>query len=408
MATRRSGGGSSKRVRAAVRVYVRHQGDGPGRWWAQVPGRGRVSLDLPGDVPQSEAYRVAVARFAAGELAPRGAGRPPESTIAEIVKAFTAEQAGRYKPGTWNSMKLRLIALEEHLVEVERITLPSQVDDAVCARWVARRQADGLANASINRAILAARVCFRWASTRRPPLCGDTPFVRLPRLREISRERHALVPSPDEWRAVIAAILDTPCDPHYATSASRRERHAANQRGMALLVACAVETGLRIDELRHQRATDVVGSRVLVAAHDGWSPKSWHERTIPVSAQTAERLRELCRWRDGAVGLTGHPIVLGQHWVNGRLGDAWRRCGFSGEPPTIHDARRTFATASVRAGVGLDRVRSLLGHRDVATTERYVGRYRSDAETEIPSLGVSAALDRPLATVRELPTARRR
>lgn len=58
----------------------------------------------------------------------------------------------------------------------------------------------------------------------------------------------------------------------------------------------------------------------------------------------------------------------------------------------MHDARRTYVTESVRLGVTLDRVRALLGHRDVGTTERYLGRYRSDAAEVAVDVGVSGAL----------------
>ena len=65
----------------------------------------------------------------------------------------------------------------------------------------------------------------------------------------------------------------------------------------------------------------------------------------------------------------------------------------------MHDCRRTYATATHRAGVPIDRVRALLGHRDVQTTERYLGRYRSD-ETEVAvDVGVADVLSREPAKV---------
>jgi integrase len=51
----------------------------------------------------------------------------------------------------------------------------------------------------------------------------------------------------------------------------------------------------------------------------------------------------------------------------------------------LHDLRRAFATQAVRAGVPLTVVRDWLGHRLVATTERYVGRYRSDGDLVAPT-----------------------
>lgn len=390
----------TKRVRGALRVYPRTMASGVAWWWCHVPKRGRVALELLCDeVSLAEAHRIACERYATGALAPRGAGAPaPEATASEVVKAFKLEMRSRYKPRTWGSMELRLIALTEWLA-TERITLPSRITDEVVSRWIAARQAEGLQNASINRALLAARVCFRWASTREPPLCPPCALVRAARLREITRESHPVVPSPEEWRRVVAELLNEPLDDRYTESDQAVARWRANVEGVALLVGVACETGMRFDELRHQRAEDVGAQAVVIAAHGGWSPKSWHERTVPVARETADAMRRMILWRDRAVGLNGSKLVLGDHWVNDRIAAAWERAKLAGEAPSMHDARRTFATAAVRAGVGLDRVRTLLGHRDVSTTERYVGRYRSDAESPIASMGILGVVGAPTARV---------
>lgn len=396
-----------RRVRGVLRVYAREMASGGQWWWCVVPGRGRRALGLScADISQAEAYKAACERFADGSLTTRSAGAETEATIDEVIIAFSREQKARYKPRTWNSMALRLDAIGDWF-GAEGIVYPSKITDELVSRWVAAKQAAKLQNASINRALLAARVCFRWASTREPPLCPSNAFVRAGRLREVTRESHPIVPSPEEWRRVIAELLVAPPpDERFLNTELGRRLHAANTRGLALLVGSAVETGMRFDELRHQRAVDVKAQAVVIAAHDGWSPKSWHERTVPVSRETADALREFVAWRDQAIGLNGIRLSLGQHYVGEAIAAAWKRAELAGEPPTMHDARRTFATASVRAGVGLDRVRSLLGHRDVATTERYVGKYRSDAETPVASLGVLAVVSAPAAPVISLDSRR--
>lgn len=398
-----------RRVRGALRVYGRAMASGADWWWCNVPGRGRVALGIScADASSAEAHRIACERFADGSLTTRSAGPQAEATIDEVIAAFGREQRARYKPRTWGSMARRLDALGDWLA-TEGVTLPSKITDELVSKWIAARQKKKLQNASINRALLAARVCFRWASTREPPLCPTNAFVRTGRLREVTRDKHPVVPSPEEWRRVVAELLNEQLEGRLATAKTghARARHAANVRGVALLVGAAVETGMRFDELRHQRAADVKAQAVVIAAHGDWSPKSWHERTVPVSKDTADALREMIRWRDGAVGLNGVKLVLGEHWVNERIAAAWARAELAGEPPSMHDARRTFATATVRAGMGLDRVRSLLGHRDVTTTERYVGRYRSDAETPIAALGVLAVMSAETATVIPLERGRR-
>ena len=48
--------------------------------------------------------------------------------------------------------------------------------------------------------------------------------------------------------------------------------------------------------------------------------------------------------------------------------------------------------ALVRHGQPLTIVRDRMGHADVETTERYLGRYRSDRDRVVPDMGVGASL----------------
>ena len=89
-----------------------------------------------------------------------------------------------------------------------------------------------------------------------------------------------------------------------------------------------------------------------------------------------------------------------------RLARAWEAARLPGDPPGMHDCRRTYATELSRtAGVSVRDVQRLLGHADLKTTERYLGRYRTDAARAAVDLGVSAALSGPAAPV--LPLRRR-
>ena len=167
----------------------------------------------------------------------------------------------------------------------------------------------------------------------------------------------------------------------------------ANARGAALLVAVAVQTGLRVDELRHLRAEDVGRDVVRVRAWGSWRPKDREERDVPVPASVAALAIELATWRESAVGLSGKALALGGHWIEARLSAAWARARLPGEAPGMHDARRTFATEmSRRPGVSVRDVQRLLGHADLETTQRYLGRYRSDDARPAVDMGLAAAL----------------
>lgn len=400
-----------RRVHGALRPYPREMRGGRTWWWVAVPRRGRVALGLACDeYSLEEATRVAAERLAAGTLAARADGlQAREDSLEGLIEEWGRSDGARLKPRSRDSYLLHLFALEEHLRGVG-VTRPSQVTDEVVARWIEARQTAtaepkkaAASNATINRALAAARTLFRWASTREPPLCRDTGFARVQDLTEVGRVVHPIIPSPEEWRSCVAAMLTLPIDEQFATAPLAVERWRVTCRLAALLVAAAVETGMRLDELRHQRSADVRASAIVIAAHDGWSPKSWQERTIPCAPSTAATVRSLCELRDARpLAVNGRKVKLGDGWIADYLDRAWARAKLAGDPPRMHDCRRTFATASVRSGLGLDRVRSLLGHRDVTTSERYIGKYRSDVDAPVASLGVASLFDQPAANVLQL------
>ncbi len=403
---------SKQRLRGVLRVYQREMRGGALWWWCAL-GRARHALDLDASVTRDEAYRIACERFGSGQL-PRAhaRGEGSEGTLAEILIVYTREQASHYKPRTWASKEFLLNAFAKWIA-AHKVERPSQITDALLAQWIAERQKGvgkkkGSENAPLNRALDAARVCLRWASKREPPLCKPTALERVKDLREIGRTQHNIIPSPDEWKHIVASLASEPPPKRCGNGQLLRERHQVNARGAALLVACGVETGLRIDELRHIRPIDVDDTAAQVKAFEGWAPKSWEERTVPITRETAKTLRAFIQWRDVARGLNGRKIVLGDHWINDRLDEVWRRGNLPDDAARMHDCRRTFATAQVRAGVGIDRVRVLLGHKDVSTTERYIGRYRSDADEPVTALGVAAVLDAPVADVIPMPAAAQR
>lgn len=388
-----------------LRVYVRGSS-----WWASVPGVGRVALGLAAEVPKAEALAHAARRHGTGGLAARGAGATPDEGLAVIVATFAAEYGQRYKPRARHAAMLRLAAWVEWCA-AHGVVRASQVTSERLAAWTSALSASGRSgarsNATVNRAIVAVRVCLRWAAARTPPLCAPTAAERLRPLREVDRRPHPLVPSPEEWRRVVVALEGDPV-PRSCVTETTRTWHRANARGAALLVAVAVSTGLRLDELRHLRPEDVAGERVEVRASGEWSPKSWAERTIPVGPETRALARELVAWMTSRPkARNGLRLVVGDGWIADALDRAWTAAGLPGEAPRMHDARRTYATEMVRRGVTLDRVRALLGHRDVQTTERYLGRYRSDATEVAVDVGVADVLSREPAKVLEMRRERR-
>lgn len=381
-----------RRKRGVLHVFDRN-----GRWWAQVPGRGRVSLDLPvADASREDAYRIAAQRFAAGSLDPRAASEAREGDLAVLAARYVTECRGRWAPRHAVNVAGRMGAFVDDLATTG-VTRIEHITSETLSRYVAREHKRGVCDATVNRTIQVARALARWASTRTPPLCDAGALAAWKNLREVARNADPLIPSPAEWATLIRELER---EPPRGRTEQTRARSRANARGLALLVAVAVQTGLRIDELRHLRAEDVGADVVRVRAWGDWRPKDREERDVPVPASVAQLARELVAWRAVAVGVSGKPVKLCDHYALDAIALAWPRTGIAGPPPGMHDARRTFATEmSRRPGVSLRDVQRLLGHADLSTTQRYLGRYRSDAARPAVDMGLAAVLCGPVAEV---------
>lgn len=365
-----------------------------GQWWCQVPGVGRKPLGVPVEgTSRDEAYRIAAQRYAAGTLDPRAALAAHESDLKRLADLYAIEAAHRWSPRQKSNVSYRLAAFVEAIgvARVDQITAATLAEYVEGRRraWASAHDGAHLTDAAVNRTIQIARAMARWAAKRSPPLCELGALAGWKNLDEIARNRDPLIPSPPEWMRVVRAIEATPD----RAGPKIKARVRANARGLACFVALGVQTGLRFDELRHLRAVDVGDDVVRVQAYAGWRPKDREERDVPVPASVAAMAREMIAWRAIAVGLNGKKLALGDHWVVDRLAEAWSRAELPGEPPGMHDCRRTFATEMSRTpNVSIRDVQRLLGHADLKTTERYLGRYRSDAARPALDLGFAAVL----------------
>lgn len=324
-------------------------------WWAYAPGRGRWSL---GTADEREAEQRLAAELSQPARAPRARGTEAP-TIEQVVEAYVSAPHG-WTARTKRSASQRGTAFAEWCT-AHALTLPAQLTSKVLGRWREERLAE-VSAATVNRDEDVIRKAFRWASEQSPPLCAPVEaLVSRRRLRESKRLQLELIPSPDECEQIAQAFG---ADPAHAW--------------LGLAVRLAVATGLRREELTRLRAEDVSETWVRVypeeGAHaDAWSGKSHKERRIPAPPETIALAREWVRVR-------GDRVLSDS--TTKRLHDAAKRAKLTVKG--WHDFRRTFATECERAGKPLPHVQRWLGHELLATTQRYLGRYRSDDALSAP------------------------
>lgn len=219
---------------------------------------------------------------------------------------------------------------------------------------------------------------------------GASPSTRTLRLTVL---RHAM-------RAAVKAGY-RPDDPTLGIKAPKRREtqpRILTDSELMMLLAClpgwlwaaalvSHDAGLRIDEiagLRMQSLNLLHGTVTVVDIIDVDGslrayPKSKILRDLPLSPRALAALRDHVRDYPPAGKLA--PVFAarkGKHLLPSRIRDEWDRAlllaNFDGKKPTWHDLRHGCATALDEAGVDSSVIQAILGHRNLATTQRYIRR----------------------------------
>jgi integrase/recombinase XerC len=236
------------------------------------------------------------------------------------------------------------------------VTGPAEVDRTLLRRYVAHLATRRYAKRSIARKVSALRRYFTWAArTERIPRDPSTGLSaprgdgRLPRvLRQ------------DE----LATLLDDP------PAAIADDDIAIRTRDDAVL-ELLYGSGLRVGELCALGPGDLDLDRGRAVV---WG-KGGKQRAVPLSAPAVDALRA---WVDGPRVSVAEGAADGDALFLNRRGhrltprDARRILDRRAAAPTHpHALRHTFATHLLDGGADLRAVQELLGHADLATTQRY-------------------------------------
>jgi integrase len=193
----------------------------------------------------------------------------------------------------------------------------------------------------------------------------------------------------------------------------RRERIASPQEAQLLLAALlerdravwatALYAGLRRGELMALRWEDVdLASGVIHVeraydekGHVHVEPKSRAgRRTVPIVGALRDELvaHKVRTDRDSGLvfGSTPQaPLVTSNLWRRAQV--AWRRTEL--EPIGLHEARHTFASLLIAAGVNAKAITTYMGHASIQTTYDLYGKLMPGSEAEAAAL-VDAYLGR--------------
>jgi integrase/recombinase XerD len=130
-------------------------------------------------------------------------------------------------------------------------------------------------------------------------------------------------------------------------------------------------TGLREQELCHLTWKDVDPKRGILRVtgegKEGFSPKDYEERVIPIPPDLVALLKKLPRKSDWVF-----PTARGgkQTHLLRRLKRLAKRAGVG--QATLHKFRHTYATRLLEKGSDIVTVQHLMGHSDLDTTRQYL------------------------------------
>lgn len=140
------------------------------------------------------------------------------------------------------------------------------------------------------------------------------------------------------------------------------------------IAVCLIDLGLRAIEVSRLRISDLdIDGRVIAVP----PAKASTGRQLPLPAHAATAIREYLRHRPST---DVEQVFVGQTVLRGRplstaaiaavMDRAYRRCGLVGYFGT-HRLRHSFATRLYAHGATTKEIADILGHRRVATTDRY-------------------------------------
>jgi integrase/recombinase XerC len=268
--------------------------------------------------------------------------------VEEFARSLTAAA-----PSTVEAYRRDLAAF---VTWAERLGLntPGDVQRTTIRRYLAYLATRGFARRTIARRASALRRYFGWA--RRVGALTNDPTAGLSAPKGEARLPRVL--HPDELRS----LLDE--------SGSAGPEGARDLRDTALL-ELLYGSGLRVAEAA---ALDVDDLELAQGRVRVWG-KGGKQRVVPVSEPAADALRRWLADGRGELATEASPAAALFLNLRGRRmtpRDARRVLDRRAVAPTHpHALRHTFATHLLDGGADLRVVQELLGHADLATTQRY-------------------------------------
>jgi integrase len=384
--------GRKKAKRTAGQGSVFIQGDTTWIRWRQN-GRRRTEKFPGTDADTRDLAERALARIIGELSARRGKVDPkeplPSPPLSELAPDWLARRKGthRSQPDDASRMRANLLPFFGH-------QRPAEVTAADVRRFVEVKLAAGLSSTTVGHCVRLLSVFFADLVER--------GFVEVNPVRALPRSTRRLFKNAH--------------DPRTTPFLERQEDIAALYRALpqphATVYAVGVLAGLRPGETLALEWGDVdLAARRLTVRRQVRSgrvgpPKNGRPRFVPIADALATILAE---WKlgTGATGQLFRPAVptrggrrgapsrfLGAETVGAHLRTALAACKLPDTLSLYHCTRHTYASQFVAAGGSIQKLKAILGHASVTTTERYAHLAPEHLRpSDLPALTVELSRD---------------
>jgi len=290
-------------------------------------------------------------------------------TFAEFATQHYLPHAKQHKK-TWDDDVWKVEKLLNPVLGKQRLTSITPRDVAsLCSKEKSRTSAT-TANHLLSTLKRMLNLAVKWELLEKNPANSQEKFKEPPQ-----RERYL---SKDELPRFLSALDE--------------EEDGLSVAAIRMLLF----TGCRRGEVMSLKWNEVRLDEDCISLLD---TKNGRSRMVHLNAWAKEVVEELHENREKEVRTAASEYVFPsrQGTKKGHLFDLRnpfdKACQHAGvENFRIHDLRHTFASMAVRGGASLFEVQKLLGHQDIAMTQRYA--HLSDAGLKKATAGVATMLDR--------------
>jgi integrase len=247
----------------------------------------------------------------------------------------------------------------------------AQVTRGDLQRLVDRLVAQGLAPSTVQCSLLPLRAMYRRALSLDEIAVNPTTGLRLPAIRG-GRDR---IVTPDQAAALLDALPTAHDRALWGTAL-----YAGLRRG-ELLALMWEDVDIAAAQIDVQRSWDIH------EGHDVGPKSAVGRRKVPI----ASRLKALLaiyrlaspRAKGHVFGMTGTGVAAIRH-VTKRADDAWKVAKL--DRITLHEARHTYASLMIAAGVNAKALSTYMGHANISITLDRYGHLMPGNEAESASL----------------------